>query len=101
MQAEHHADYAVLNLPDKVIIPNSGEFKEALQDLYDQGYKNIFIDCSKLRMFDTAGLSSVAVFQRKLKDRGGELKIINVADDYIKHLFRSIELRKIVSIEEI
>ena len=101
MQVEHHEDYAVLNLPDKVIIPNSGEFREALQELYDRGYKNVLIDCSKLRMFDTAGLSSVAVFQKRLKDRGGELKIINVADDYIKHLFRAIELRKIVNIEEI
>ncbi len=101
MRVEQHDNHSVVFLPEKVIIPNSGEFKKVLQELYDKDVNNILIDCKNLKMFDTAGLSSLAVFQKRLKERGGELKIINVADDYIKHLFQAIELRKIISIEEI
>lgn len=98
---ETHEDYAVVKLPKKVMIPYSRQFKRTLQSAYDQGYNKIILDCEQLEMFDTAGISGVAVFQKKLKDRGGELKIINVNNDYIKHLFRTIELNKVVSIEEI
>ena len=98
---EHYDDHAVVILPERVFIPNSRGFKETMQSLYEQGYSHIVLDCKQLRTFDTAAISSVAVYQKKLKERGGKLKIINVADDYIKHLFRSIELFKIVSIQEV
>ena len=100
-QLETHEDYAVIKLPRKVMIPYSSQFKVTLQSAYDQGHNKIILDCEQLQMFDTAGISGVAVFQKRLKDRGGEMKIINVNNDYIKHLFRTIELNKIVSIEEI
>ena len=100
-QLMDHGDYAVVKLPKKVMIPYSSQFKVTLQSAYDQGHSTIILDCEHLQMFDTAGISAVAVFQKKLKERGGELKIINVANDYIKHLFRTIELNKLVSIEEV
>ncbi len=98
---EPYDDHAVVKLPKKVIIPYSRQFKVTLQSAYDQGYNKIFLDCKDLQMFDTAGISGVAVFQKKLKDRGGELKIINVANDYIKEMFRAIKLNTIVSVEEL
>ncbi len=98
---ENHEDYALVKLPKKVMIPYSSQFKEMLQSVYDQGYSTIILDCEYLQMFDTAGISGVAIFQHRLKERGGELKIINVTNNYIKHLFRTIELNKLVSIEEL
>ena len=98
---ENHEDHAVIKLPQKVMIPYSSQFRVTLQSAYDQGHHKIILDCEQLQMFDTAGISGVAVFQKKLKDRGGELKIVNVNNDYVKHLFRTIELYKLVSIEEL
>ena len=98
---EDNEDHALVKLPKEVMITYSNQFKEMLQSLYDQVYNTIILDCEQLQMFDTAGISGVAVFQKKLKDRGGELKMINVANDYIKHYFKTIELSKVVSIEEI
>ena len=98
---ERDNENAILLLPEKVILPHSLKFKDVLQSVYDEGFKNIILDCSRLRLFDTAGLSGVAVYQKKFRERGGALKIVNVGDNYIKHLFNTIELNKIVSIEEI
>lgn len=100
-RVERHDDHAVIYLPEKVFIPNSDGFKETLELLYDEGHDTIVLDCRNLKMFDTAGISGVAVYQKKLKERGGELKIINVTHDYIKHLFSTIELHKIVEIQEV
>ncbi len=34
------------------------------------------------------------------KEWGGELKLVNVKDNYVKHVFRTIELHRFISIEE-
>ncbi len=99
-QVEDRKDHALIFLPEKVIIPHSDNFKPALQKAYEMGYKTIVLDCSKLAMFDTAGIAYLAVYQKKQRDRGGEVKMINVSHNYIKHMFNIIELRKMVSIEE-
>ncbi len=98
---EDRKDYALVILPEKVIIPHSFKFKPAMQEAYEQGYKTIIIDCKELKNFDTAGIAYVAAYQKKQKERGGEVKMINVADDFIKEMFRTIEMKKLVSIEEI
>ncbi len=59
------------------------------------------IDCTDLKMFDTAGFAYVTAYQKKMKDRGGEIKMINVGNDYVKEMFRTIEMSKFFSIEEI
>ena len=100
-QVEYQADKVVIILPEKVFIPNSRSFYKTLQNLFEQGHKNVQLDCRHLKMFDTAGVSGVAIFQKKLKDAGGKLKIVNVKNDYIIHLFETIELNKIVDIEEV
>ncbi len=96
-----YEDHAVVKMPKKVMMPYSKEFKLILQSAYDQGCNIIILDCEHLQMFDTVGISGVSVYHKRLKDRGGELKLINVANDHIKEMFRTINLDTIVSIEEI
>ena len=62
---------------------------------YHQLEASLPIDKSGLRkdfslLISTAGL-----------ELGGEVKMINVGNDYVKEMFRTIEMNKFVSIEEI
>ncbi len=100
-KVEDRKDHALVILPEKVIIPHSEYFKPAMEEAYRQGHSTIVLDCTNLQMFDTAGITNLAVYQKKQRARGGEVKLINVTDDYIKELFRIIELNKLVTIEEI
>ena len=100
MQIEYHEQYGKIFTAKRVDSTNVGEFKQALQALYEKGYSLIEVDCFELTMIDSAGLGSLVMFQKKLKERGGELKIINVNHGYVQHLFDMLELSKIISIEE-
>ena len=99
MQVEECEDYGRIVLPDVVDLINAPEFKQALKSLYEQGYNTIKVDCTNLEMIDSAGLGSLVLFQKKFKERGGELKLVNVCTSYIKHLLHMIDLERVISIE--
>lgn len=100
MQIECHERFGIIFPPERIDLTNTKRFKEALQSLYEQGYSSIKVDCTELAMIDSAGLGSLVMFQKRLKERDGELKIINVNHRYIKQLFDMLELSRIISIEE-
>lgn len=101
IKCDENDECAVIILPEEVIVANSGEFKKTIQELFNKGYYRISLDCRNLKMFDTAAVSAVTVFQQKLKEYNGEIKFINVVHDYMKHYFRTLELDKIITIEEV
>lgn len=100
MHIEIHEQCGKVVPPEKIDLTNVGEFKHALQSLYERGYNSIEVDCIDLAMIDSAGLGNLVMFQRKLKERGGKLKMININHSYIKHLFDMLELSKIINIKE-
>ncbi len=86
MQVDQFDGYANVILPEVVDLIVAPEFKQALKTLYEEGCNTINVDCGQLEMIDSAGLGSLVFFQKRLRDRGGELKLVNVTNDYIKHL---------------
>jgi anti-sigma B factor antagonist len=101
MKVERHKEYCNVILPEVIDLTNATELKEALQSLYEKDNCSIIkVDCARLEMIDSAGLGSLVLFQKKLKEREGQLKLINVRNAYIKHLFDLIDLRRVISIEE-
>ena len=99
MQVEEHEGYGKVTLPDTVNLINAPEFKHALKLLYEKDIKIIKVDCSCLKTIDCAGIGSLVVFQKRLKNCGGELRLINVTNGRIKQLFDMIELVRVISIE--
>lgn len=99
MQVENHGSYANILLPEVIDLTKAPEFKKVLKALMEQECYNINVDCSRLEMIDSAGLGSLVLFQKRFKERGGELKLVNVSNEYIKHLFDMIDLRRVISIE--
>lgn len=100
MKVEYRDSCAVVTLPEKVaIFMGVEEFKETLINLYDEGYHIIVLDFSNLIMIDTSGLSQLLVFQHRLREREGELRIVNITSNYIREMFETIELFKVIPIE--
>lgn len=100
MQVEQGRDSGKIILPEVVDLTNAVEFEEALESLYQKEFNTILVDCKHLAMIDSAGLGRLVLYQKKLKERGAQLQIIHVTNDYIKHLFDMIELNRFIPIKE-
>lgn len=100
MEVKHHEGYATVTLPERININNADPFMQTLLDLDEQEYNTIILDFTNSIMIDSAGLGRILRFQEKIKNRGGELKIINITSDYIRKMFKVIKLDKVITIED-
>lgn len=83
----------------RIDVVNSQNLKQELLNLYNEGINEIVIDFSKITSIDSSGLGKLLLFQKKLKERGGEIRIINVTNDYIQNMFKMIHLYKVIKID--
>ncbi len=83
----------------RIDISNSQELKQQLLSLYDEGINYIEMDFSNVTGIDSSGLGKLLLFQKKLKERGGELSITSINNDYVKKMFSMIHLYKVIKIE--
>ncbi|OEH85610.1 anti-anti-sigma factor [Desulfuribacillus stibiiarsenatis] len=83
----------------RIDMSNSHILKDKLLELYNDSYLFITIDFSDVAGIDSSGLGKLLLFQKKLKEKNGELKIINVSSEYIKKMFEMIHLNKVIHIE--
>ncbi|MDW7675655.1 MAG: STAS domain-containing protein [Bacillota bacterium] len=95
-----NTDNTAIIIPDnRIDISNSHELKEALVGLYNKGLNLITIDFINVNRIDSSGLGKILLFQKKLKERGGELTIINVTSEYVKQMFAMIHLNKVIKVK--
>lgn len=100
MKVDRKKDVAVIKPEGRIDIRNSQDLKEIMLDIYDEGFSFITIDFAAVMSIDSSGLGKLLLFQKKLKERDGNLKIINIQSDYIKKMFKMIHLDKVIDIEE-
>lgn len=89
---------AVVFLPEKINIANSPDLKNKLQSLFDEGINEIVVNFSQTKMIDSSCLGKLLMFQKKLKERQGELVIADVTNNYINKMFNMIQLQKVIKI---
>ena len=99
MEVKKHDEDATIMLPAVVDLTTAPGFKQALQSLYEQNCETIYVDCCHLEMIDSAGIGSLALYQKRFQEKGGELRLVNVNNSYIKHLFDMIDLQRVIHIE--
>lgn len=100
MQLVRCGDGKVIIKPEgRIDVANSQNLKQELLNLYNEGVNYIVIDFAEITSIDSSGLGKLLLFQKKLKERGGELSIINVTNDYIQNMFKMIHLNKVINIE--
>ena len=83
----------------RIDLSNSHLLGKELQKLYEEGFKDITLDFSLVTGIDSSGLGKLLLFQKKLKEQGGKLGIINITSKYIQKMFRMIHLYKVIDIE--
>lgn len=100
MRVEKQGNNTAVVVPDEIIdITNSKELKEHLLTLYEEGVNLITFDFSNVTAIDSSGLGKLLLFQKKLKERDGELRIINVNSEHIRNTFNMIHLYKVINID--
>ncbi len=95
------AQTAFLHLARKVEAEDATALKKVLHGLYEDGTKLVQVNFAETERLHKACLGPLLLYHKKLQDRGGEIKFINVAAPYLKHLFAMLNLYSVISIEEV
>ncbi len=99
MEIKRNDDLAVIYPGGRIDITNSGDLKENLLELYNEGFKNIDVNFEKVDGIDSSGLGKILLFQKKLKERGGRLKVTNIKNENVKNMFTLIHLDKVIEMD--
>ena len=91
----------VLIPPGNIDITNSASLKERLGSLVEDGFLFIEVDFSKVEIIDSTALGRLLLCHKKLKERGGFLKITKVTSDYVDKIFNTIQLSKVLDYERV
>lgn len=78
---------------------NSESLKNVLFEVFNDDYKEVIIDFTEVENIDSEGLGRLLLFHKKLKENDGTLVIRNIESDYIKQIFKTINLDKVIKIE--
>jgi anti-sigma B factor antagonist len=82
--------------------PNSKTFRRFIRGLLDRGMTNIVVNLHNVRWANSQGVGMLVGAQTRVKDAGGELVLVNVADKIhsilsvtrLLFLFRTFETEK-------
>ncbi len=99
MEIIQNSETDVIVIPKgRIDISNSHTLKEKFLHLYNNAFTVITVDFSHVTGIDSSGLGKLLLFQKKLKEKNGELIIINVKNEYIQKMFEMIHLDKVIKI---
>ena len=100
LNIERQDETAVVSPRTSIDIRNSDYFKEILIELYAEGYKNIDLNFENIDGIDASGIGKLLLLQKKLKEKGGRLRIFNIENKYVRNIFSIIYIDNILDIEE-
>jgi anti-sigma B factor antagonist len=84
-------DTVVVGVQGQLIVGNRQELKQTVLDELDRGERRFRLDFSQTGYVDSSGLGVLVSLSRKIRERGGELRLANLNDD-IKTLFKLTKL---------
>jgi anti-sigma B factor antagonist len=70
----------ILSIEGRMDVVTSPVFQERAEDLLAQGERAVIIDCGGLEYISSAGLRSILVISKKLKEVGGRLALSGLQD---------------------
>ncbi len=91
----------VVTLEEQVTASKGAEeLKQSLLKICEEGNDSIILDFSRITTIDSAALGKILMVQKRLRECGGELKIVDVKSDYIRKMFDIINLDKVIKVED-
>lgn len=94
-ELRHHNDYVVASVNlDKATFQEAIEFKSMIDDEIEKGYHNIVISMNDCDFLDSAFVGVLVVIWKKVKIRGGSLKLVKPGNfnHSVLHLTGAIEI---------
>ena len=92
---KHHRGYLITSVNvEKATFQEAIEFKSLIDEEIDQGYDNIIISLNGCDSFDSAFIGVLVVIWKKVRTKGGSLKIVKLGkfDHTVLHLTGAIEI---------
>jgi anti-sigma B factor antagonist len=84
-------DVVVVTVTTQLVVTNRQEFKQAVLDAMEQGARLVIVDFSQAGYIDSSGLGALVSLSRRLRDAGGDLRLVGLNDD-LRTLFELTRL---------
>jgi anti-sigma B factor antagonist len=88
---ERADDVLIVTVDGQLVVTNRQEFKQAILDAVEQGVKLVVADFSMSGYIDSSGLGALVSLSRRLRESGGELRLVGLNDD-LRTLFELTRL---------
>ena len=86
MSASDKTDAVTITPENDITLSNAKQLKQQLQKAIQQGALAITLDLIHVKVVDSSGLSVFIAASNSLKNSGGRLELINVAENILKLL---------------
>ena len=92
-------DTMVFGVGEQLIVSNRHELKQAVLDALERGKRKFRIDFRDTRGLDSSGLGVLVSLSKRLREQGGELRLVNLNED-LRTLFSLTKLDTLFQIDE-
>ncbi len=86
MSAPDKTDTVTITPESDITLANAKQLKQQLQKAIQEGALSIRLDLIHVKVVDSSGLSVFIAASNSLKNSGGRLELINVAENILKLL---------------
>lgn len=90
-QVEKVNDVLVVDVEGQLIVGNRQELKQKVLEELENGELKFVVDFEKTGYIDSSGLGVLVSLSKKVRERGGELRLANLNED-LKTLFELTKL---------
>jgi anti-anti-sigma factor len=90
-------DKTTLLLSGSIDIPGAENLKKILNQIVDDGPKEVIIDFEEVSFIGSSGIGKLLLFYKNFTSKGAKVKIININKE-IKALFKAIKLDTLFNI---
>lgn len=84
-------DLLLVTVEGQLVVANRQEFKQAILDAMEQGARLVVVDFTGSPYIDSSGLGALVSLSRRLRDAGGDLRLVGLNDD-LRSLFELTRL---------
>jgi anti-sigma B factor antagonist len=90
-QVEKVNDVLVVGVEGQLIVGNRQELKQKVLEELERGERKFIVDFEKTGYIDSSGLGVLVSLSKKIRERGGELRLANLNED-LRTLFELTKL---------
>jgi anti-sigma B factor antagonist len=88
---ERTDDLLSVTVDEQLVVSNRHEFKQAILEAVEQGARLVLVDFANAGYIDSSGLGALVSLSRRLREVGGDLRLIGLNDD-LRALFELTRL---------